>query len=75
MHNYKSKRLNNYKQDTALKVRSYPIYYKFLYDSGMYKEALNVAKEFKKYVVTNELIENKLQIQDQQMKKLKSVNY
>ena len=62
MHNYKSKRLNNYKQDTALKVRSYPIYYKFLYDSGMYKEALNVAKEFKKYVVTNELIENKLQI-------------
>ena len=34
MHNYKSKRLNN-KQDTALKVRSYPIYYKFLYDSGI----------------------------------------
>ena len=62
MNNYKSGRLNNHMQDTILKIRSYPIYYNFLYNSGMYEEALNVAREFKKYVVTNELIENKLEI-------------
>ena len=62
MHNYKSGRLNNPYQDTMLKARSYPIYFKFLYDSGMYEDALNVAREFKKYVITNELIENKLEI-------------
>ena len=62
MHNYKSSKLNNPNQDTILKVRSYQIYYKFLYDAGMYKKALIVAKEFKKYVVTNEFISNKLEL-------------
>lgn len=62
MHNYKSGRLNNSMQDTALKVHSYPIYFSFLYNSGMYEEALNVATEYKNYVVTNEMIENKLEI-------------
>lgn len=75
MHHYKSGRLNNPYQDTMLKKRSYPIYFKFLYNSGMYEDALNVAKEFKKYVVTNELIENKLELTkplNEQMEKCQS---
>lgn len=60
MRYYESGRFTNPYQDTILKVRSYPIYFKFLYDSGMYEKALNVAKEFKKYVINNKLIENKL---------------
>lgn len=62
MNNYRSGRLNNPYQDTMIKKISYPIYYKFLYDSGMYEDSLNVAKEFKKYVIDNELIENKREI-------------
>ena len=47
-------------QDTKLKDRSYHIYYKFLYDSGEYENALEVVKEYKKFIINNELIENKL---------------
>ena len=35
MNNYKSGRPNNANADMMLKKRSYPIYFKFLYDSGM----------------------------------------
>lgn len=62
MHSYKSGRLNNPHNDTKLKNASYPIYFKFLYESGMYEKAINVAREFKKYVIDNELIKNKLEL-------------
>lgn len=62
MNRYRSGRLNNPYQDTMIKKISYPIYYKFLYDSGMYEDSSNVAKEFKKYVIDNELIENKREV-------------
>ena len=62
MNNYSSKYNNIYSnsREIVLKKICYSIYYQFLYDLGMYEDSLNVAKTFKKYVIDNELIENKL---------------
>lgn len=61
MNNYSSGKYNIYQlsREIVIKKISYTIYYQFLYDLGMYEDSLNVAKEFKKYVIDNELIENK----------------
>ncbi len=61
MHRYKSGKFNNHYKDTTLKIISYRIYFEFLYDSGMYEDLLNVLKDFKKYIINNELIENKIE--------------
>ena len=60
LHQYVSGIYNDPVQDTMLKDRGYKLYLKFLYDSGIYEQALQVAKENKKYIINNELLTNKL---------------
>lgn len=63
MRNHRLKYNNMYSnsREIILKKIGCSIYYQFLYELGMYEDSLNVAKEFKKYVIDNELIENKLE--------------
>jgi hypothetical protein len=37
-----------------IKINSYKMYYNFLYNLGMYEESVNVAQDFKKYIVNIE---------------------
>ena len=55
MHKYGSKDYNNGYQNIIIKICSYPIYYNFLYNLGMYEESLNVVQDFKKYIINIEL--------------------
>lgn len=60
MHNYSTIKYGNVYKDLLLKIKSYPIYYNFLYESGIYEESLKVAQSLKKLIVNNDLIENKI---------------
>lgn len=50
MNNFNRVNYNNPHQNVIIKLGSYPIYYKFLYNAGMYEESLNVSRTFKEYV-------------------------
>ena len=55
MHNFDSKNYGINGQNIVIKLYSYKNFYNFLYNIGLYKDSLNVAKEAKKYYVHLEL--------------------
>jgi len=46
----------DYANNLILKVYCYIYFYRYLYESGIYNEALNVARTLKKYILNNEYI-------------------
>lgn len=62
MSKFNPKDYGEHNRNVYLKSRSYSIFYKFLYNLGMYEESLSVAKECKRYLIHLELNMNQYEV-------------
>lgn len=62
MSKFNPKDYGEHYKNVYLKSRSYSIFYKFLYNLGMYEESLSVAKECKRYLIHLELNMNQYEV-------------
>lgn len=62
MHNFNpntySKNPKSIIRNIMIKLVSYPLYYNFLYNSGMYEESLKIGQDYKKFIINNDIVNN-----------------